>query len=198
MDMWLMLWGCEGHWASTCIRALSPALEQKSSWTLPALGGDRPSQSRQDRERERNNQAKKQREEEGIFCPSVYFLTGTKPILTSCQNIFWSAARSFVGERCWHFYWVITFIWSGSRQDTGVVVLLGSACGWVWGELCSSLLAICQAQLSAMQLHTGMFIPQDAIHMKSSGACVPSFWILFNTFSLWSHKHFSMCIDLLI
>lgn len=40
--------------------------------------------------RQRSSTGKK-----GFLFRSVYFLTGTKPILTSCHNIFWSAARSF-------------------------------------------------------------------------------------------------------
>lgn len=80
---------------------------------------------------------------------------------------------------------MITSIWSGNSKDTGIVVLPGNVCGWWWEELCSSPLAICPAQLSAMQLDTGMFIPQDAIHMNSSGTCVQSFQILFNFFFNW-------------
>lgn len=51
------------------------------------------------RKEKETKQAKMQHEEEGISFPSVFFMTGTKPILTSFQNIFWSAASSFLGRK---------------------------------------------------------------------------------------------------
>jgi len=44
------------------------------------------------------NQAKKQHKEEAILFPTFYYLTGPKPIMASCQNVFWSTARSFLGK----------------------------------------------------------------------------------------------------
>lgn len=72
MHIWLMSWGCEGHRASTHIRAISLVPEEKT-WTLPALGeGDRPSQSSQDRELEGNKSGKEAAQGRRDFCFLVF------------------------------------------------------------------------------------------------------------------------------
>lgn len=71
MQKWLTLWQCKGHWVSRDIRAIYPAPEEKTSWS-PALRGDRPSQSRQDWEQERNKPGKAEQQCKRGFCFPVF------------------------------------------------------------------------------------------------------------------------------